>query len=383
MSSKTSYPHSETSIRPVSFLDLRAGYEELREETNAALLRTLESGWYIGGKEVDEFEHEFASYCNTKYAVGVANGLDALHLTLRAYGIGPGDEVIVPSNTFIATWLAVSQVGATPVPVEPDDTTFNLDPCRLEDALTPRTRAILPVHLYGRPADLTPILEVAQRHSLRVIEDAAQAHGAVYKGQRVGGIGDAGAFSFYPGKNLGAFGDAGAVTTNDPRLAERLKLLRNYGSQRKYVNEVLGYNSRLDPIQAAALRTKLSHLDAWNERRAEVAAIYLRGLNGLPRLQLPTVQLGTKPVWHLFVVRHVRRDALAAHLATLEVETLIHYPIPPHLQEAYRNQGFKKGAFPISEAMHREVLSLPIGPHLALDDANRVVEAVKAFVLGT
>ena len=348
----------------VPFLDLHAAYLELKPEIDAAIARVLDSGWYILGPEVEAFEAEYAAYCEAEHAIGVANGLDALHLALLAMGVGPGDEVIVPSNTYIATWLAVSQCGATPVPVEPVEATYNIDPARIEAAITPATRVILPVHLYGQPADLDPILAIARKHGLRVLEDAAQAHGARYKGRRIGAHGDAVAWSFYPGKNLGALGDGGAVTTNDPALADRIRVLRNYGSRVKYVNEVKGFNSRLDPIQAAVLRVKLRVLDEWNARRQAIAQRYLEGLAG-SGLVLPRVPEWAEPVWHLFVVRHPERDALVKRLNESGVGTLIHYPVPPHLQEAYVEMGFGVGAFPMAERMAREVVSLPMGAQMA------------------
>lgn len=360
----------------IPFLDLKAPHVELREEIDTAIARVVDSGWYILGPEVDAFETEYAAYCQAHHCIGLANGLDALHLALRAMDVGPGDEVIVPSNTYIATWLAVSQCGATPVPVEPDARTCNIDPSLIEAAITPRTKVILPVHLYGQPADMDPILAVARKHGLRVLEDAAQAHGARYKGQRIGAHGDAVAWSFYPGKNLGALGDGGAVTTDDPELADRIRVLRNYGSRVKYVNEVQGYNSRLDPLQAAVLRVKLAHLDAWNARRVDVAAAYLQGLDGCG-LALPHVPQWASPAWHLFVVRHPQRDALQQRLSEAGVGTLIHYPIPPHRQAAYADAGFAPEAFPIASRMADEVLSLPMGPHLATADALRVFEAVR------
>ncbi|CAM5299111.1 DegT/DnrJ/EryC1/StrS family aminotransferase [Thauera mechernichensis] len=350
----------------VPFLDLHAAYLELKPEIDAAIARVLDSGWYILGPEVDAFEAEYAAYCEAEHAIGVANGLDALHLALLAMGVGPGDEVIVPSNTYIATWLAVSQCGATPVPVEPVEATYNIDPARIEAAITPATRVILPVHLYGQPADLDPILAIARKHGLRVLEDAAQAHGARYKGRRIGAHGDAVAWSFYPGKNLGALGDGGAVTTNDPELADRIRVLRNYGSRVKYVNEVKGFNSRLDPIQAAVLRVKLRVLDEWNARRRGIAQRYLEGLAG-SGLMLPQVPEWAEPVWHLFVVRHPERDALVKRLNEAGVGTLIHYPVPPHLQEAYSEMGFGVGAFPVAERMAGEVASLPIGAQMAAE----------------
>ena len=350
----------------VPFLDLHAAYLELKPEIDAAIARVLDSGWYILGPEVEAFEAEYAAYCEAEHAIGVANGLDALHLALLAMGVGPGDEVIVPSNTYIATWLAVSQCGATPVPVEPVEATYNIDPARIEAAITPATRVILPVHLYGQPADLDPILAIARKHGLRVLEDAAQAHGARYKGRRIGAHGDAVAWSFYPGKNLGALGDGGAVTTNDPELADRIRVLRNYGSRVKYVNEVKGFNSRLDPIQAAVLRVKLRVLDEWNARRRGIAQRYLEGLAG-SGLVLPQVPEWAEPVWHLFVVRHPERDALVKRLNEAGVGTLIHYPVPPHLQEAYAEMGFGVGAFPVAERMAGEVVSLPMGGQMAAE----------------
>ena len=361
----------------IPFLDPGAAYRELQTEINAAIARVVASGWYILGPEVDAFETEFAAYFEAAHCVGLANGLDALHLGLRAMDVGPGDEVIVPSNTYIATWLAVSQCGATPVPVEPDEATFNIDPSRIEAAITPRTKVILPVHLYGQAADLDPILAIARQHGLRVLEDAAQAQGARYKGRRIGGHGDVVAWSFYPGKNLGALGDAGAVTTNDPELAERIRVLRNYGSRVKYVNEVQGYNSRLDPIQAAVLRVKLQHLDAWNVRRAAIASTYLEGLRNTA-LMLPQVPEFADPAWHLFVIRHQNRAALQKQLTDAGIGTLIHYPIPPHRQQAYASSSFKHDAFPIASRMADEVLSLPMGPHLSKQDAAHAVAAIRA-----
>lgn len=356
----------------IPFLDLKASYIELKAELDEAIARVLNSGWYILGPEVDAFETEFAEYCGAKHAIGVANGLDALHLALRAMEVGPGDEVIVPSNTYIATWLAVSQCGATPVPVEPDEATHNIDPSLIEAAITPRTKLILPVHLYGQPADLDPILTIARRHGLRVLEDGAQAHGARYRGTRIGAHGDAVAWSFYPGKNLGALGDGGAITTNDTEVADRLRVLRNYGSRVKYVNEVPGYNSRLDPLQAAVLRVKLRHLDDWNGRRSQVAARYLADLAGT-EIGLPLVPEWAEPVWHLFVIRHAERDALQAKLAAQQVGTLIHYPVPPHRQRAYDALGFRTDDFPLASRLATEVLSLPMGPHQSAEQTARVI----------
>ena len=362
----------------IPFLEVGATYREIQPELDAAVLRVLRGGWYILGPEVEAFESEFAAYTQAKACVGVGNGLDALHLALRALGVGPGDEVIVPSNTYIATWLAVSYVGAVPVPVEPDVRTFTLDPARIAAALTPRTKVILPVHLYGHPADLDPLLDIARRHGLKVLEDAAQAQGCRYKGRPIGAHGDAVAWSFYPGKNLGAFGDAGAVTTNDPAVAERVRILRNYGAKTKYVNEVKGLNSRLDPLQAAVLRVKLKYLDEWNRRRQALAALYARSLRDTG-LGLPAAAAWAEPVWHVFVVRTPQRDALQQHLQRHGIDTLIHYPVPPHLQGAYRELGLSPGSLPIAEAMAREVLSLPMGPHLRLEQATDVIAAVRAF----
>jgi dTDP-4-amino-4,6-dideoxygalactose transaminase len=365
-------------VSEVPFLDVGATYRELKPEVDAAVARVLEGGWYIGGEECAAFEREFAAFVGANHCVGVGNGLDALQLALKAMGVGPGDEVIVPSNTYIATWLAVTYVGATPVPVEPIGHTYNLDPALLEAALTPRTKAIIPVHLYGQPADLEPIIQFARQHNLYVLEDGAQAQGARYRGVRVGAHSDAVAWSFYPGKNLGAFGDAGALTTNNPDIAERVRMLSNYGSRTKYVNEVQGVNSRLDPIQAAVLRIKLTHLETWNERRKVLASLYLNALEGLG-LILPSVPDWADPVWHLFVVRHPNRDALQRHLHDQGIGTVIHYPIPPHRQGAYADMGWPEGKFPISETIHREVLSLPMGPHLLQAQAERVIEAVIQF----
>ena len=359
----------------IPFLDLGAATRELRSEIAAAIDRVLDSGWYIGGQEVETFEEEFALYCGAAHAVGVGNGLDALHLALRAMDIGPGPEVILASNSYFATVLAVSIVGAIPVLVEPDPRTYNLDPARIEPAITERTRAILPTHLYGQPADLDPILEIARRHGLRVLEDAAQAHGARYKGQRVGAHGDAVAWSFYPSKNLGALGDAGGVTTNDSEVARRVRTLGNYGSSRKYVNPVRGVNSRLDPLHAAVLSAKLKRLDEWNGRRAEIAAFYHQQLAG-SGIMLPLVPEWAQPAWHLFVVRSRDRDQLAKDLADAGVQTLIHYPIPPHLQQAYEDLGVPSGSLPVAEELADTVLSLPIGPHLGLAAAAEVVNAV-------
>lgn len=361
----------------IPFLDLKSVNLSHAEGLKAAFDRVLESGWFILGEESSLFEREYASYCQAAHAVGVANGLDALILALRALDIGPGDEVLVPSNTFIASWLAVSHVGATPVPVEPCEATANLDPDRLAPALTSRTKAVMPVHLYGQPAALDAVLAFARAHGLKVIEDAAQAHGALYKGQRVGAHGDVVAWSFYPGKNLGALGDGGAITTNDPVLADRVRVLRNYGSKQKYRHDVIGFNSRLDEMQAAFLRHKLTTLDAENSHRAQIAARYTQGLQALP-LALPEVADSCVPVWHLYVVRHANREQLAQALAARGVATVIHYPVPPHLQPAYSQMGMGQGDLPIAERLHREVLSLPISPQMQPHEVDSVIAAVRA-----
>jgi dTDP-4-amino-4,6-dideoxygalactose transaminase len=364
----------------VPFLDLKAPYHELQAELDAAYQRVMESGRFILGEEVQAFEHEFAAYCGVKHCIGVGNGLDALHLILRACEIGEGDDVIVPANTFIATWLAVSYSGAKPIPVEPDSQTYNLDPERLEAAITTRTKAIMPVHLYGQPADMDPILAVAEKYSLKVIEDAAQAQGAVYKNRISGTLGHAAGFSFYPGKNLGALGDAGAIVTNDDTLAEHVRMFGNYGSKVKYFHDVKGYNSRLDEMQAAFLRVKLKHLDEWNTRRVKIASAYLNSLAGLPDLILPSVPDSTEPIWHIFPIRHSKRDDLQKYLKNKGVDTLIHYPVPPHLSGAYADLNIPKGTFPIAEKIASSELSLPIGPHLSLEDVEYVANTIREFV---
>lgn len=361
----------------VPFLELKPGYDELRGELDAAYHRVQESGWYLLGIELELFESEFAAYCQTKFCVGVGNGLDALHLILRGYHIGAGDEVIVPSNTYIATWLAVSYAGATPVPIEPDPETFNIAPERIEKAITSKTKALMPVHLYGQPANMDPILSIARKHDLKVIEDNAQAHGARYKGRRTGSLGDAAAISFYPGKNLGALGDAGAITTNDGQLADRVRTLRNYGSKKKYYNDCQGYNSRMDELQAAFLRTKLKKLDEWNARRRTVATRYFTALAGSTALALPSVPEWAEPVWHLFAVRHPHRGELQDSLAVAGIGTQIHYPIPPHLSGAYAEMGWKPGDFPLAEEIAQTELSLPIGPHLEPEMQEIVIQAIR------
>lgn len=362
----------------VPFLDLRAPYLELKAEIDEAMLRVADSGWFLLGEELKAFEAAYAKFVGAKHCVGVANGLDALYLSLRALGIGAGDEVIVSSNTYIATWLAVTMTGAVPVPVEPEPRTYNIDPARVEAAVTARTKAILPVHLYGLPADMEPLLSLAERRGIAVLEDAAQAHGARYQGKRIGAHGDVVAWSFYPGKNLGAFGDGGAVTTDDAKLAESLRVLRNYGSRVKYVNEVQGVNSRLDEIQAAVLRVKLARLDEWNERRRRLAERYHERLAELP-LELPVEPPGRESAWHLYVVRSSEREALREHLAADGIDSLIHYPIPPHAQQAYAGLAFPRDAFPEANAIHDEVFSLPIGPHMSDEQQDRVIDSLTRY----
>ena len=358
----------------IPFIDLGAAYQELKKELDEVYSHCMNTGWYILGKETLAFEEEFARYCGVDHCIGVGNGLDALHLILRGYGIGPGDEVIVPANTYIATWLAVSYVGATPVPVEPDEYSYNIDPARIESAISSKTKAIIAVHLYGQPADMDPINTLASEYGIKVIEDAAQAHGAKYKGRRTGSLGDAAGFSFYPGKNLGALGDGGAITTKDADLADRLRVLRNYGSRVKYKNEIKGYNSRLDELQAAFLRVKLKYLDEWNTRRRKLAAIYLESL-AHTTLKLPEFPEWVEPVWHQFVVRGIKRDLLQTELAEKGIATMIHYPIPPHQSGAYI-EDYQGYSFDLTEQLSNSVLSLPIGPHLSREQQGTVIDEI-------
>lgn len=363
----------------VPFLDLKEINIRDKEAYHRALDKVLNSGWFVIGEEVKTFESEFAHFCDVKHAIGVGNGLDALHLAVRAMDIGEGDEVIVPSNTYIASWLAVSFSGAIPIPVEPDIRTYNIDPLMVEAAITEKTKAIMVVHLYGQPVDMDPILTIADKYNLRVIEDVAQAHGASYKGKKVGALGDAAGFSFYPGKNLGALGDGGAVTTNHQDLAERIATLRNYGSQVKYRNEEKGFNSRLDELQASFLKVKLSRLHEDNARRRKIAGMYIEALSHIKELVLPHVPDWAEPVWHLFVVRTEQREQLASYLHQNGVGTMIHYPIPPHLQGAYREMGLVKGNLPISEQIHNEVLSLPIGPTMSDTEVKFVCDVINKY----
>ncbi|WP_339641374.1 DegT/DnrJ/EryC1/StrS family aminotransferase [uncultured Porticoccus sp.] len=362
----------------VPFLDLNKQNQQIRKELDAAYKRVMDSGWFVTGSELEAFEQEFATFSNVKFCIGVGNGLDALQLLLRAYEVGPNDEVIVPSNTFIATWLAVSQTGAKPVPVEPETTTHNIDPSLIESAITSRTRAIMPVHLYGQPADMDPINKIAEKYGLIIIEDAAQAQGAMYKGQPAGSLGHAAGTSFYPGKNLGAYGDGGAVLTNDVVVAEKVRKLRNYGSKIKYQHDITGFNCRLDEIQAAFLRVKLAVLGQWNNRRREVANLYSELLGDIEGITLPWLKEGCDSVWHLYVIRTKQRDALKEHLASLGIDTVIHYPIPPHLQGCYCEQYSEN--LPIAEQLAKEVLSLPMSPVLSDKEAGYVASSIRKFI---
>jgi dTDP-4-amino-4,6-dideoxygalactose transaminase len=362
--------------RSIPFLDLQRLHAEVRQSLDAAYHRVVDSGCFIMGPELQAFEREFTRYCGVDHCIGVGNGLDALKLLLQAYGIGPGDEVIVPSNTFIATWLAVTQCGATVVAVEPDMATHNIDVSLIEAAITARTKAIIPVHLYGQPADMDPIMAIADAHGLVVIEDAAQAQGARYNGRPAGGLGHAAATSFYPGKNLGAMGDGGAVLTNDPAIADKVAQLRNYGSKRKYVHDIQGGNTRLDELQAAFLRVKLSSLDGWNVRRQKIAGWYTDSLAGSV-VQGPRIETGCESAWHLYVVRAARRDDLQKFLNDRGISTVIHYPIPPHRQACYASMADLP--LPRAEQLAHEVLSLPMCPTMQREDVVRVVDAIAAF----
>lgn len=371
----------------IDFLDLKKINAAYRTDLLDACSRVIDSGWYIGGKELQQFEADFAEYCGTRFCVGVANGLDALTLTLRAWRelgkLALGDEVIVPANTYIASILAITENGLVPVLVEPDEKSFNLHPSKIEALITPKTRVIMAVHLYGQLADMPVITAIAKKHNLLVLEDSAQAHGAQTNNKKAGNWGDASGFSFYPGKNLGALGDAGAITTNDPDLVEVLKALRNYGSHEKYKNIMLGVNSRLDEIQAAMLGVKLKHLDKEAQARKKIADAYMRSIrNSHISLPLPyetDVLTFTEHAWHLFVVRSAHRDKLQQHLAENGVQTLIHYPIPPHQQEAYKNYDFSSRSFPVTELIHNEILSLPISPVMTHEQAMKVIEVCNSF----
>lgn len=364
----------------VPFLVTHDEHGELKTEYNKIFERVMQKGHFILGEEVTHFEQAFANYCSVDHVITVGNGLDALQLILRAMSIGQGDEVIVPAHTFIASWLAVTQTGAKPVGVDIDTETFNLDPDLLEAAITPRTKAIMPVHLYGQPADMDRITAIARKYQLKIIEDAAQAHGAEYKNKRTGSLADAAGFSFYPTKNLGAFGDGGAVTTNDAELAEKIRLLRNYGSPEKYYYTIKGFNSRLDELQAALLNTKLKKLDDWNKKRQALTGRYTELLKNIPGIKIPHVPSWTKPVWHLYVIQYAHRDKLQAELKKRGIHCLIHYPIPPHLSEAYTDLNHKLGTFPQTEKICQQVLSLPLWPQMRMEQIDIVVQAVADIV---
>jgi dTDP-4-amino-4,6-dideoxygalactose transaminase len=363
---------------PIPLVDLKAAYRRLQAELDAAVARVLAGGWYILGPEVAAFEAEFAAWLGVDHAVGVASGTDAVLLALRALGVGPGDEVITVAHTAVATVAAIELAGATPRLVDIDPATYTLDPARLAAAITPRTRAIVPVHLYGAPADMDAVLAVARAHGLLVVEDCAQAHGARYRGRMVGTLGDAAAFSFYPTKNLGALGDGGAVATHRPEVAEQLRLLRQYGWRERYVSDVAGHNSRLDELQATILRVRLRHLDAENETRRRLAARYDAALTGLS-IARPTARPGDCPVYHLYVIRTAERDALAAHLREKGIGTGVHYPVPVHRQPAYAHLGYGPGSLPATEAAAAEVLSLPMYPDLAEEAVDGVAVAIRQF----
>ena len=362
----------------ISLVDLKAAYRRLQTEIDAATARVMSSGWYILGPEVAAFESEFAAYLGVEQAVGVASGTDAVLLALRALGIGPGDEVITVAHTAVATVAAIELAGATPRLVDIDAATYTLDPAQLAAAITPRTRAVVPVHLYGAPADMDAVLAVAHAHGLLIVEDCAQAHGARYRGRMVGALGDAAAFSFYPTKNLGALGDGGAVATNRPEVAERLRLLRQYGWRERYVSDVTGYNSRLDELQAAILRVRLRHLDAENTARRRLAARYDAALAGLP-ITLPTARADDRAVYHLYVIRTAARDALAAHLRARGIGTGVHYPVPVHRQPAYAHLGCGPGSLPATEAAAAEVLSLPMYPDLLPTAVDTIAAAIRDY----
>jgi len=362
----------------IPLVDLKAQYQSIKGNLDSAVLDVMQRTAFVLGQEVRELEEAFASYCETSYAVGVNSGFSALELILRSYDIGPGDEVITTPNTFIATALPISNCGARPVFVDIESDSFNMDPAQLEAVITPSTRAIMPVHLYGQPADMDPIMEIASQHNLLVIEDACQAHGARYKGRRVGSLGHAAAFSFYPGKNLGAYGDGGMVVTNDEKVAEKIRIFRHVGQSGKNVHSVKGFNNRLDNLQAAIVLTKLPHLDGWNEDRRRAATYYNSFLGDLP-LQLPVVMDYAEHVYHLFVIRVQRRDELDTYLNNASIDTGIHYPTPIHLQPAYQELGHQRGDFPISEAFADEILSLPMYPELSLEDITEIARVIKEF----
>ncbi len=363
----------------IPFLNFSPMHLAIRTEMQQAFQNVYDSNWFVLGKSVEAFEKEYAAFNQVPHAIGVSNGLDALHLALKALGVGPGDEVIVPSNTYIATLLAASYVGATPVLVEPDPVTYNISPANIEAAITSKTKAIMPVHLYGQACEMEAIMAIAKKHNLFVVEDNAQAHGAAFKGKLTGSWGHANGTSFYPGKNLGALGDGGAVTTNEEAIAHKVKVLHNYGSEKKYHNEVIGYNMRLDEMQAAFLSVKLKHLMEWTNQRQQVAGWYNEALKGLDDLILPVTYTHATHVYHLYVIRTQRRDALQKHLSENGIGSLIHYPIPPHLQPAYASLGFEKGDYPIAEEIADTCLSLPLWPGMSIEQVEIVAKAANSF----
>lgn len=362
----------------IKFLDLHKINERFRAEIDSSIKRVLDSGWYLLGKENETFSNNFAKYCGTKYCVGVANGLDALTLIVRAHGFGPGDEVIVPANTYIATILSISACGCTPVLVEPDINTYNIDPKKIEEKITKNTKAIMVVHLYGRAVEMQGIWDIAKKYGLKVFEDCAQAHGAIYQGKRVGNLSDAAAFSFYPGKNLGCMGDGGAVVTNDEDIYKAVKALANYGSDYKYHNIYKGVNSRLDELQAAVLDVKLKYLDSDNDIRRNIAHRYLQEINN-SNILLPKYNLDEEVVWHVFPVRVKDREHFQNYLSKQGIQTVIHYPIPPHKQEAYKE--WNKFDYPITEEIHRTIISIPISPVMSDDEVSYVINSLNNYSL--
>jgi dTDP-4-amino-4,6-dideoxygalactose transaminase len=363
----------------INFLNFEPMHKLICSEIMQSFQDVYDANWFVMGKKLETFEKEYAFFSNTNYSIGVSNGLDALHLALKALNVTKGDEVIVPSNTYIATALAVSYVGATPIFVEPDPNTYNINPTNIEAAITSKTKVIMPVHLYGQACDMDAIMAIAKKHNLFVVEDNAQAHGATFNGKITGSFGIANATSFYPGKNLGALGDAGAITTNDETIAKKIAMLRNYGSEKKYCNEEIGFNMRLDEVQAGFLSVKLKHLNEWTKQRKEIAKQYNEALKNVGDLILPAVHVNATHVYHLYVIRTENRDGLQKHLSESGIGTLIHYPIPPYLQKAYQSLGFKKGSFPIAEVLSETCLSIPIWPGMKNEQVFEVCQSIKSF----
>lgn len=364
----------------IPFYSFEAQNQQIKNQVLAAMEEVFDSQWYVLGKSVQDFEEAYARFSQTNYCIGVANGLDALRIALLTLGIGPGDEVIVPSNTYIATWLAVSHTGARPVPVEPNPLTYNLEPANIEAAITSRTKAIIPVHLYGQACEMDAIMDIARQHHLFVVEDNAQAQGATFNGKKTGSFGHINATSFYPAKNLGALGDAGALTTSNAALDEKARMLRNYGSREKYYNEIIGLNSRLDEMQAAILQVKLPYLESWNAARVQTAEFYYNSLKEAEEIVLPRLAVSATHVYHQFVIRTQFRDELQKYLQKNGVVTLIHYPVPPHLQEAYNHLGYKKGDFPVAEELAQTCLSLPVYPGLQEQEVIYIANLIKDFL---